>query len=288
MEQAKGKNKKFMAVLILGFITAGGFVGFHILNNLGQVSTDDSYITGRIHSIAPKIPGTVKAVLVEDNQAVKKGDLIIEIDPVDHSLQVGEAQAMVGVREAGFEQAARDMKRSEALYKDGVFSREKFENAATANNLAQAQLNASREQLRIAQRNLEYTKIYSPTDGYVTGKSVEEGNQVQPGQPLFAVVALDDIWVVANYKETQLKDVKRGQRVRIKVDTYAGKVFTGKVDSIMAGTGAAFSLFPPENALGNYVKVVQRIPVKIVFDKTTDDGHALRIGMSSIASIDTK
>jgi membrane fusion protein (multidrug efflux system) len=103
-----------------------------------------------------------------------------------------------------------------------------------------------------------------------------------------AVIALDDIWVVANYKETQLKNVRPGQQVKVKVDTYPGKIFTGTVDSIMAGTGAAFSLFPPENALGNYVKVVQRIPVKIVFDKSTDNQHVLRIGMSCVPSIITK
>ena len=103
-----------------------------------------------------------------------------------------------------------------------------------------------------------------------------------------AVVALDDIWIVANYKETQLKNVRIGQRANIKIDTYPGRVFTGKVDSIMAGTGAAFSLFPPENALGNYVKVVQRVPVKIVFDKATDERHVLRIGMSCIPTIITK
>jgi membrane fusion protein (multidrug efflux system) len=103
-----------------------------------------------------------------------------------------------------------------------------------------------------------------------------------------AVIALDDTWVVANYKETQLKNVRPGQRVRIKVDTFPGKTFTGRVDSIMAGTGAAFSLFPPENALGNYVKVVQRIPVKIMLDKSTDDQHILRIGMSCVPSIITK
>ena len=144
-----------------------------------------------------------------------------------------------------------------------------------------------RAQLKIAQQNLEYTKIYAPSDGYVTSKAAEEGNQVQPGQSLLAVLALHDIWIIANYKETQLKNVRAGQRVQIKVDTYPGKVFTGRVDSIMAGTGAAFSLFPPENALGNYVKVVQRIPIKIVFDKTTDNSRALRIGMSCVPTIIT-
>jgi membrane fusion protein (multidrug efflux system) len=116
--------------------------------------------------------------------------------------------------------------------------------------------------------------------GYITKKNVEVGNQVQGGQPLMAIVPLDDVWIVANYKETQLTKVKSGQKVQIKVDMYPGKTFSGTVDSIMAGTGSVFSLFPPENATGNYVKVVQRIPVKIILEKAADPGHILRVGMS--------
>ncbi|MDO9530463.1 MAG: HlyD family secretion protein [Syntrophales bacterium] len=130
-----------------------------------------------------------------------------------------------------------------------------------------------------------YTKIYAPSHGYVTKKSVEVGNQIQIGQPLMAVVPLDDVWVTANYKETELDKVKPGQRVEIRVDTYSGKVFEGTVQSIMAGTGAVFSLFPPENATGNYVKVVQRIPVKIVLDKGSNRDHIFRIGMSVVPTI---
>ena len=207
---------------------------------------------------------------------------------MDYGLKANEAQAILEVRQATLEQTARDKERAEALYNEKVFPKEKYEHALTDYNLAKAQLKAAREQLKIAQTDLEYTKIYSPADGYVTEKSVELGNQIQARQPLMAVVALDDIWVVANYKETQLKKVKPGERVLIKVDTYPGKIFTGRVDSIMAGTGAVFSLFPPENALGNYVKVVQRVPVKIVFDKTTDEGHVLRIGMSCVPTIITQ
>jgi membrane fusion protein (multidrug efflux system) len=288
MEETKGKKKKFIGVILFALILAGALTAHHVISGMGVITTDDAYITGRVHSIAPKVSGTILSVRVEDNQAVKKGDLLIEIDPVDLALKAGEARAMVLVREAAFDQASRDRKRAEALFKDGVFSLERCENAVTAYNLAEAQLAAAGEQEKIARRNLEYTKIYSTSDGYVTGKSVEEGNQVQPGQPLLAVVALNDIWVVANFKETQLTSLRAGQPARIKVDTYPGKTFKGKVDSIMAGTGAAFSLFPPENALGNYVKVVQRIPVKIVFDKATDEAHVLRIGMSTILSIDTK
>lgn len=281
------KKRNFIFILIIGLVVGSIFLTMYVMDGLTRVTTDDAYITGRVHSIAPKIPGTIKAVNIEDNQNVKKENILVEIDPIDYELKVGEAQANVGIRQATFEQASRDKARAEALYKDEVFSKERLENTTTAYNLAKAQLKAARQQLKIAKRNLEYTKIYSPSDGYVTGKAVEEGNQVQPHQPLLAVVALDDIWIVANYKETQLKNVRPGQQVKIKVDTYPGKVFTGKVDSIMAGTGAAFSLFPPENALGNYVKVVQRIPVKIVFDKTTDKDNILRIGMSCIPSIST-
>jgi membrane fusion protein (multidrug efflux system) len=189
-----------------------------------------------------------------------------------------------------------------------VATRERYEKVLTAYDLAVAQVKAAAEALKkarsqkvledslikqkqaavsIARLNLSYTKIFAPSDGYITNKLVEEGNQIQAGQPLMAVVALDNIWVVANYKETQVKNVRPGQSVTIKVDSYPSKLFTGKVDSIMAGTGAAFSLFPPENALGNYVKVVQRIPVKIVFDQATDERHVLRIGMSCVPSIVT-
>lgn len=114
---------------------------------------------------------------------------------------------------------------------------------------------------------------------------MEIGNQIQAGQPLMAVVALDSIYVIANYKETQLQKIKPGQSVKIKVDTYPGKTFMGKVESIMAGTGASFSLFPPENATGNYVKVVQRIPVKILLDKDTDRERILRVGMSVVPTV---
>jgi membrane fusion protein (multidrug efflux system) len=136
---------------------------------------------------------------------------------------------------------------------------------------------------------LSYTKIYSPAHGRVSKKSVEVGQNVAIGQPLLCIVPLElkDIWVVANFKETQLKNVRPGQDVDIDVDTYSGKGFHGKVDSIAAGTGAVFSLLPPENATGNYVKVVQRIPVKILL---TDQNQnvVLRPGMNVVVTIHTR
>ncbi len=128
--------------------------------------------------------------------------------------------------------------------------------------------------------NRRYAEVTAPADGYVTRKTVEAGQVVSPGQPLLAVASLSDVWIVANYKETQIEKIRPGLPVEIEVDTYPGKTFRGTVDSIMAGTGSAFSLFPPENATGNYVKVVQRVPVKIVLAKGEDPRHILRIGMS--------
>jgi len=151
----------------------------------------------------------------------------------------------------------------------------------------EAQIQQRGATLKGAELNLGYTKIYAPVDGYITKRAVETGNQIQTGQPLMAVVPLaqEDIWITANYKETDLQYVKPGQKVKITVDTYPGKVFYGKVNSLMAGTGAVFTLFPPENATGNFVKVVQRIPIKIVLDEAADPGHLLRIGMSVAPTI---
>lgn len=143
-------------------------------------------------------------------------------------------------------------------------------------------------QLELASLNLSYTDITAPAAGSVTRRSVEVGNQVQVGQPLMSVVSLENAYIVANYKETRLQNIKPGQVVKIRIDAYPGKKFTGKVDSIMAGTGAAFSLFPPENASGNYVKVVQRVPVKIVFDDLGEARKYLRVGMSVVPTILTE
>jgi len=288
MESANGKKKKLVYVSSAIAVMAIAVLVVYVVRGLGRITTDDAYIEGRVHTIASKIPGTIRTVSVEDNQLVRKGDLLVEIDARDYELATSLAQANVDIQKAQFEQASRDKERIESLYKDKVFSQEQYEKAITGYSLAQAQLKAAGEQLKIANRNLEYTKIVAPSNGQITKKSAVTGNQIMPSQPLMAIVAMDDLWLTANYKETQLKKVRPGQHVEIKVDTYPGKVFAGHVESIMAGTGAAFSLFPPENALGNYVKVVQRIPVKIVIDRDVDTGHILRLGMSCSSTIITR
>ena len=151
---------------------------------------------------------------------------------------------------------------------------------------ADATVQQKEAQLEQAQLNLQYTKIIAPIDGVVS-KSVEVGMNVQPGQQLFTIVPLNEVWVTANFKETQLKYMKPGQPVSIKVDANGHK-YKGKVDSIAGSSGARTSLLPPENATGNYVKVVQRIPVKIVLDAGEDSDHYLRLGMSVEPTVTVK
>jgi membrane fusion protein, multidrug efflux system len=223
--------------------------------------------------------------------------------------RIAAARANLELQRANLKLAEIEKTRSENLYQKEVLPRDRYDRAMTAHEVAVAQVKAAEEQLRsaesqkltqastikqkeavatLAELNYQYTKIYAPVSGYVTKKSAQIGNQIQPGQPLMAVVGLNDIWVTANFKETEMENIRPGQSVKIKVDSYPGKVFRGKVDSIMAGTGVTFSLFPAENATGNYVKVVQRIPVKIVFEEGADKDHILRIGMSVVPTVIAK
>jgi len=153
-------------------------------------------------------------------------------------------------------------------------------------DLAAAELREAQANLALAELNFGYTEIRAPVTGIVAKKSVELGHVVEAGQPLLAVVPLQDVWVIANFKETQLARVRPGMKARVKVDSFPDRTFSGVVESISAGTGARFSLLPPENATGNWVKVVQRVPVKIVLDRREfSNPHILRTGMSALVTI---
>jgi membrane fusion protein (multidrug efflux system) len=330
--QTGNNNKRRKALATVGAIVLAGLVVgfFYNAYRKTHISTDDAFIDGNVHTIASKVYGTVKDISVTDNQHVKQGDLLLEIDPADYGMRLKEASSALGVeraklsesearielakanldlQKANLKLAETEMTRAENLYQKEVIPRDRYDRALTDHEVAVAQVKAAEEQLRqsesqretqistirqkeaqvsLAELNYGYTRIHAPADGYVTRKSVQVGNQIQPGQSLMAVVSLDDIWVVANFKETQLERIQPGQPAVIRVDTFPGKKFMGRVDSIMAGTGASFSLFPPENATGNYVKVVQRIPVKIVLEKGADDAHQLRIGMSVVPTVVVK
>lgn len=226
--------------------------------------------------------------------------------------------AKVAEAQAQLHQAATDKTRYTGLYERRTVPRQTLDQVNTRFKVAQAELDQARQEYREAlaaiggstdipineqpavkeaqarleeaRLRLSYTKITAEFNGYVTRRQVKAGNVVQAGQPLMMLVPLDhqELWIEANYKETQLTHVYIGQPVEVTVDTYPGTKFKGRVESIMAGTGAAFSLLPPENATGNWVKVVQRIPVRIALQPPYPENQPLRLGMSCIVTIDTR
>jgi membrane fusion protein (multidrug efflux system) len=270
-------------------------------------STDDAYVTGHPVLVSARISGNVVGVHVRDNQRVEAGALLMEIDPCDYEAGLAQAEAAVQAAEAGERQNAaevevaeatltreqQDLHRYEELAKSNAVAIQDLQHSQASTNVAQANLNAAQKRLaaaraQIAQAKaaadqarleLSYAWVYAPQAGYVTQKTVEAGAYLAKGQSLLAIVN-DEMYVTANFKETQLTHMRPGQPVTVRVDTYPGVRFNAHVDSIQAGTGAAFSLFPPENATGNFVKIVQRVPVKIVFDDPPDPNHRLVLGMS--------
>jgi membrane fusion protein (multidrug efflux system) len=191
----------------------------------------------------------------------------------------------VAVAESRLVQARAELRRREAEASAAAAAPQRVSITEAEAASASARVEQARAELRRAELDLEYTEVRSPVDGTVARKSVEVGEFVRPGQATLAIVELRDVWVVANFKETQLRAMRPGQRVSIEVDAYPGGDFEGRVESIGAATNSSFSLLPPENASGNFVKVVQRLPVKIVFTKPQDPERPLRPGMSVVATV---
>jgi len=343
----------------------GALAGAALLAWIGHVAlhayhyqeTDDAYVTGHIHQVSPQLDGQVKEVLITDNQAVRAGDVLVRLDPLQATLQLQKAQAALAqaranaaetraasgqadaqlaeararVEQAGAQLAQTDAQlqlaqlnftRSEQLFaKGGVTSQSDVDttrsgfhaaeaahaanqanataarsavgSAEAAQNSAQAQITAADASVAVAEsavhdaeRELGYTTIVAPAAGRIGNKSVEVGNRVVAGQTLFALAAPES-WIVANFKETQLARMQPGQEVELSVDALPGRTLRGKVDSIAPASGAQFALLPPDNATGNFNKVVQRVPVKILLtdEARAELGDRLRLGLSVIVNV---
>ena len=193
---------------------------------------------------------------------------------------VAEAQTAIAVAESRARQARAGASQAQASLRNAQTAPQHMQATRAQATVAEARVKQAAAVLAQAQLNLEHTIVRAMSNGVISRKTVEAGQTVAPGQPLMALVDLDNLWVTANFKETQLRNVRPGQRVQVSVDAIGGRTFTGRIDSVAAATGARFSLLPPDNATGNYVKVVQRVPVKIVFDPGQDPEHRLRPGMS--------
>jgi len=307
-----------MGVVLVGLLAFGARKWWF---GRSHVSTDNAQVDGHIVPILPKVGGFVAEVRVQENESVKAGDTLVVLDDRDYRARlaqteaelvallatvssrtrVGQADAAVAQATANALKAHADLARIEPLAAQNVVSDQQLDAARAAAAAADAQLAAAQAALlgadaRVAGARaardqaalqLSYTRIMAPASGVVSKKSVEIGQLVQPGQPLMSVVPLDDVWVVANLKETETADVTPGDSAEVTVDAYGGIKFRGHVESLAPATGAKFSLLPPDNATGNFTKVVQRIPVRIRLDGAPDPAHPLRPGMSVVATIKT-
>lgn len=323
---ATSKKKKIIFVILFLVFLGGGLSSYYIYkHSKTYVKTDNAYIKEDFTLIASKIDGTVTAVYCKDNDYVKKGTLLLEIDPKDYEVKVEQARiavyearnriaelktktreidALIEIRKAELEKAETDLNRARKLYDKGLIPKDSLEKAETIYKVANGSLNSALKQketilagigskidgeeaiikrnekiLQEAKQYLSYSKIYAPQDGYIARKNVEVGNIIGRGQPLMALVPMKDFYVEANFKETEVGKIKIGDKADIKIDIYPDLKLKGVVESISPGTGVVFSLLPPENATGNWIKVVQRIPVRIkIIDLPSD--KKLRLGLS--------
>ncbi len=344
-DEAKGETKKPMprwkkalywivGLAILAVLIVAGIL--YYLHARHFERTDDAFIDANISQISAQVAGRVTDIAFQDNQAVKAGQLLVQLDPRDYQVKLDQAQAQrtqavaqldqaraqLGLQQANLEQSQANSRVSEAdlgqaqadyaryrAVDPKAISRQQLDTAGASTKSAAARLDASRQAIQAARAQIEaqkaavtaagatvaqadvgvanaelqlsYTRIVAPADGRVTKRTVALGNVVSPGQSLLAVVQ-NDLWVTANFKETQLADMRPGQAVRVQVDACPDKELEAKVESFQAGSGSIFSALPAENATGNYVKVVQRLPVRLRF---TDRDAAVRCMLSPGMSV---
>ncbi|EKY3087485.1 HlyD family secretion protein [Cronobacter dublinensis] len=341
-ETRKRPGKKPLIILgvVVIIMVIGALIWWLMTRNLE--TTDDAFIEGDAVTVAPKVAGYVTELRVKDNQRVKKGDLLVVIDPRDATAQRDQARAQLSLAQSQLHQAQaqlalarvqypaqRDQAKAQVLRAEAELANARAEyqrqrgvdpratskqnidaasaqlrsaEAGLANAKAQldvaeqvqlqirqqetnveareSQVAQARAQLQTAELNLSYTEVRAPFDGFVTKRNVQNGTLVQAGSALFSLVS-PEIWVVANFKESQLERMRPGDKVAVSVDAFPDLELEGHVESIQQGSGSRFSAFPAENATGNFVKIVQRVPVKIVIDKGLEHwDQPLPLGLS--------
>ena len=234
-----------------------------------------------------------KPLLAKDELAQQQFDASVATAKADEAAaestaaQVVEAELEVRVAQSRLVQARAKLQQASAELSEAQTGPEQVKATQARAAAAEARVMQARAVVKQAELNLDYTTVKAPAKGTISKKSVEVGQLIQPGQALMALIPLDRVWITANFKETQVEHIRPGQRVTIRADAYGGKTFNGKVESLAAATGARFSLLPPDNSTGNYVKVVQRIPVRISLDAGQDSEHVLRPGMSVVPTVYT-
>lgn len=339
----KAKTIRLFVFIVLALALIGGAARWWTHGRFIE-STDNAYVRADITSITPRVAGEVISVQVKNNQSVKKGDLLLQIDRSDYEARLANAKAAVAVREAALasnvqqkatqramieearatldaakadeSRAQKDFQRADTLVKQGVATNQRLDIATATYKSSQAsvsrtqagvraasqqsatldadrgrleaELQAAQASLKLAEIDLAATELHAPIDGVIGDLSARVGERVNAGIRLLSIVPLDTVYVEANFKETQLTKMVQGQQVEIEADTFPGHILKGHINSLAPASGAEFALLPPQNASGNFNKIVQRVPVKVTLDDLGDLRGLLRPGMSVTAQVDTR
>ncbi|MDH4467006.1 MAG: HlyD family secretion protein [Bacteriovoracaceae bacterium] len=277
------KQKKIMLSLLLFF---SAISAYFIIQHMLYETTDNAQIDGHFFMLAPKVSGFIKKVHVKEGQKVKEGDVLVEIDARDFQYSLDQMQGEMVSKQATLEDAKKNAQRMISLFASGAVSQQQRDAARSLMLESQASYESLSARVSQAKLNLENTFIKAPMDGFIAKKSVEEGQLASVGTPLFGFVGSKQRWVVANLKETQIESIHPGSKAEVSIDAYSGKTYFGVVESISAATGSLFSLLPPDNATGNFTKVVQRIPVHILLQNLNEsDIEILKLGLSAEVKI---
>jgi membrane fusion protein, multidrug efflux system len=332
---ANGKRRKILLVIALIFIGIGALAAVYwVLVLSKREKTDDAYVNGNKVTISAQVAGTVIAVLADDTQLVKAGQVLVKLDPIDAETalsrsanalaqtvrQVRQQKATADQYDSAIEtrrlelaRAMTDLAKREPLLAERAIPAEEVRHAQESVEMARAALTQAERQSKSAHALVDGTPVESnpavlqardvyrdawisaqrnavvaPVTGYVAERSVQLGQHIQAGQALMSVIPLNSLWVDANFKEAQLRNLRIGQKAEVRSDLYGGSyIYHGRVEGMSAGTGAAFSLLPPQNASGNWIKVVQRVPVRIQIDDGDLVKSPLRVGLSATVTVDT-
>src|SRR6266852_3467696 len=273
-----------MGIVTLLALAAAAYGVHYFLVGRFFVSTDDAYVRANSTTLGARVSGHIAAILPGDNAVVRAGEVIFKIDDGDYRIAVDASRATFEVSEAGRDQGMAAVKSAQAAYDA---ARDNVEVTRAQQAEARAQLAELQTSLAKAERDLDFTTVRAPVDGTFSNRLVNTGDFIVVGQRLGNVVPLNDVFIDANFKETQLKRIRPGQPVTISVDAYGHRKFAGVVDSISPAAGSVFTLLPPDNATGNFTKIVQRLPVRIRVPKDVARQNLLRAGMSVYATVDT-
>ena len=286
--KSKSKRVRLFAGLAATIAMLGGSAyAYNALVLSRHAVTDNAYVGADIAQVTPLVGGPVRQVLVDDTQHVRRGDVLVRLDDTDFRIAAARAEAALSAAKADVSKARIDLERRRALAASGSVSGDELTTAQNAYATANANLDAAKAAYEQAKVDLSRTVIHAPIDGVISKREVQVGQRVQAGMPLMVVVPIQAAYVDANFKEVQLAKVRPGQPAKLVSDLYGKSVvYDGRVVGFSGGTGAAFAIVPAQNATGNWIKVVQRLPVRIALEPKQLAKHPLQVGLSMTADVD--